>query len=421
MKSLILVTLLACAPPIAAAPDPNPVPAQITISNVNLFDGEHQLGQRDVVIRGERIEAILPPGTAPAGPSIDGRGKTLLPGLIDAHTHADGDRSTLTTSIRYGVTTVLDMLGGSTGTRALQRVRDDPSDTQVADFYGAGFPVTAPGGHGTQWWGTQWGPVPTLKSGDDADAFVAARAAEGSDFIKVVLAPGNATVRRNTLDLATTKAVVNAARKRGKRTVVHISRYDDAWAAFEAGANGIAHIWFDGGCNRTVVAKAKAANAFVIPTLSVYEKFAPLGRVGGTPILADARLTRGLSKEARERIAERAKLPIHEFQPMMEAVRCLHHAGVPILAGPDAPNDGTWFGVGMHRELELLTLAGLSNEDALRAGSANVADAFGLSDRGRIASGLRADLLLVEGNPADDITATRSIVQVFKRGTVVRR
>lgn len=387
-----------------------------TFSNVNVFDGERQLGRRDVVIRGARIEAILAPGTVRIGLLIDGHGKTLLPGLMDAHMHADGDRSALETSIGFGVTTVIDMMGTSAGTRVLQRIRDNPAETQVADFYGAGYAVTAPSGHGTQ-----WGPVPTLKPGADADAFVAARLAEGSDFIKVMLAPGSFAARRNTLDLSTTQAVVRAAKKRGKRTVVHISRYDDAWAAFEAGANGIAHIWFDGGCNRPVVAKAKVAKAFVIPTLALYEKYATAGSVGGLTVSADPRLTYRLSKGARERIAERPEVALHDFPQMLSAVRCLYRAGVPILAGSDAPNDGTWFGASVHRELELLSLAGLSNEESLRAATANAADAFGLSDRGRIARGLRADLILVEGNPVMDITATRSIARVFKRGVSVRR
>jgi hypothetical protein len=91
-------------------------------------------------------------------------------------------------------------------------------------------------------------------------------------------------------------------------------------------------------------------------------------------------------------------------------------AGVPILAGTDTPNPGTAHGVSMHRELELLVEAGLTPAQALAAATAVPAARFGLADRGRIAPGLRADLVLVKGDPTTDITATRRIAGVWKRG-----
>jgi len=78
-------------------------------------------------------------------------------------------------------------------------------------------------------------------------------------------------------------------------------------------------------------------------------------------------------------------------------------------------------GVSIHRELELLVQAGLSSKAALAAATSVPADHFGLEDRGRIAPGLRADLLLVEGDPTEDITATRKIVGVWKEGVKINR
>ena len=89
---------------------------------------------------------------------------------------------------------------------------------------------------------------------------------------------------------------------------------------------------------------------------------------------------------------------------------------MPILAGTDAPNPGTAHGSSMHRELELLVKAGLTPEAALAAATSVPAKVFALTDRGRIAKGMRADLVLVSGNPAEDITATRDIVQIWKGG-----
>jgi imidazolonepropionase-like amidohydrolase len=92
------------------------------------------------------------------------------------------------------------------------------------------------------------------------------------------------------------------------------------------------------------------------------------------------------------------------------------HGRTAILAGTDAPNEGTTYGAGLHRELELLVEAGLTPVEALRAATSVSAAAFDLNDRGRIAAGARADLLLVDGDPTVDIRTTRNILHVYKRG-----
>jgi hypothetical protein len=100
----------------------------------------------------------------------------------------------------------------------------------------------------------------------------------------------------------------------------------------------------------------------------------------------------------------------------VEAIGQLRQAHVPILAGTDAPNPGTANGASMHGELLLLVQAGLTPAEALEAATANPAKAFRLNDRGAIAPGMRADLLLLKGDPATDITATREIAGVWKAG-----
>jgi hypothetical protein len=109
------------------------------------------------------------------------------------------------------------------------------------------------------------------------------------------------------------------------------------------------------------------------------------------------------------------------YDAAIAAVRQLKAANVPILAGTDAANPGTAHGISLHGELELLVQAGLTPLEALRAATSAPAKAFGLSDRGRIAPGMRADLLLVEGNPSQDIRMTRRIVGVWKAGTALDR
>jgi imidazolonepropionase-like amidohydrolase len=102
-------------------------------------------------------------------------------------------------------------------------------------------------------------------------------------------------------------------------------------------------------------------------------------------------------------------------------VRRLADAGVTLLAGTDAPNPGTVFGASLHRELELLVRCGISPAQVLAAATAEPARVFGLADRGRVAAGQRADLVLVSGDPLTDITATRAIERIWRGGIACDR
>ena len=104
------------------------------------------------------------------------------------------------------------------------------------------------------------------------------------------------------------------------------------------------------------------------------------------------------------------------FATMQAAVRSLHEAGVNILVGVDAANLGTWYGVSMHREMQLLVDIGMTPVEVLHGATAAAADAFRLNDRGHIAPGYRADMILVEGDPTVDILRTRKLHTIWKAG-----
>jgi hypothetical protein len=149
------------------------------------------------------------------------------------------------------------------------------------------------------------------------------------------------------------------------------------------------------------------------------------GTGGGAPLVEDARLKPYLTPAARGILVQgfprRAGAPATSYAAAQATVRQLRAAGVPILAGTDAGNPGTSHGAALHRELELLVQAGLTPVEALAAATSAPARAFRLADRGRIAPGLRADLVLVDGDPTRDITATRGIAGVWKGGVPVDR
>lgn len=402
------------------ADNPPALPAgnSFAIRDVRVFDGDAVVDGANIVVRDGRIAAVGKGVAIPRGVEVvDGRGKTVLPGLIDAHTHDWGEAQR--DALRFGVTTELEMMGAVPSLPGYRAQRESLARTDQADVFSAGAAVTVPGGHGTEY----GFPVPELKPGDDAAAFVQARIDEGSDFVKIIVDDlhGFDTPRRMpTLSRAQIEASIRAARERKRLSIVHVSAMDDAQHALDAGADGLAHVFMDTVADDAVVAAAKRHGAFVVPTLSVIAGFQRGGE--GAVLADDARLKPRLS--AGQAATLRAQFP-GSFKPFpaldraIESTRRLHAAGVELLAGTDAGNPGTAHGTSLHGELALLVRAGLTPLEALRAATSKPAARFGLKDRGRIAPGLRADLLLVEGDPTRDITATRAIVRIWKNGYAI--
>jgi imidazolonepropionase-like amidohydrolase len=386
------------------------------IQNVRVFDGQRMHPSRSVLVDGASIADGDFRGKAPAGAKvIDGKGRTLLPGLIDAHVHAYRHHEL---PLLFGVTTQIDMFTGVSVMQDITRRMQGGANGDQADLFSAGTLATAPGGHGTEYGMA----IPTLTKPEEAQAFVDARIAEGSHFIKIVMEAGDPGRAFKSLDAATVKALIDAAHKRGKLAVVHISTLADACAALEAGADGLVHLFVGEQITPqdldSFAKLARAKKAFIIPTFSVMESIAGLA---SADIIGDPAMQALLDKQQK---SELAKGYGKQARPQLMAapkavVAALRKAGVPLLAGTDAGNAGTQYGVSMHHEMLALTQAGLTPAEALAAATSVPAQAFKLPSRGRIAKGYKADLLLVEGDPGADIAATRRIVEVWKDGALV--
>jgi hypothetical protein len=274
--------------------------------------------------------------------------------------------------------------------------------------------ATTPEGHGTEY-GME---VPTLSRPDEAAAWVDARFAEGSDWIKIVYDDGRlyGIETMTTLDLATVGAVIEAAHARDRQAVVHASRLADALAVLEAGADGLVHVWLDEVIAPQDAARIAELGAFVIPTLSV--NLSVTGGTGHRRLLEGPAAAR-LSRAQRDSLGR--SFPVRDSsrangQASQRSVEPLYAAGVPLLAGSDAPNPGTAFGITLHRELRLLGDAGLPTAAALAAATSVPADAFRLADRGRLAADQLGDLVLVEGDVREDLSRTLDIAAVWKDG-----
>ena len=384
--------------------------AATAFHDVAVFDGQKMQPPTNVIIEGDHIVRIGS-GPDPAGATVvDGRGKTLLPGLIDAHAHPF--LAALKDALSFGVTTELDMLGIPEGAAEAKK-RASPDE---ADLRTAGYAVTAPGGHGTEY----GFPTPTLKTAAEAQAFVDARIKEGSDFIKIIYDDGKSYgIHFNTISKETLRAAVTAAHKRGKLAVVHIATLQAARDAIDAGADALVHLFIDKSPDPEFGRFAAKHRVFVVPTLSV---LASACGTNGAALLEDHHLAPYIASWQRENLKRKfPKEPPATCGAPAETIKLLRAAGVPVLAGTDAPNPGTAHGVSLHGELERLVAAGLTPSEALAGATSLPAARFHLDDRGVIAPGKRADLLLVEGDPSKDITATRAIVGVWKAGVRLDR
>ncbi|MDJ0654665.1 MAG: CIA30 family protein [Xanthomonadales bacterium] len=418
---LILVGLAVFVLVLATLPTPRTTPDEVTprgdfaIVDVLLFDGEQFQEHRDVWVEQGRIKAVGRKLALPDDlPRVAGQGRTLLPGLIDAHVHSFGD--VLSDSVRFGATTVLDQFTALDLTPNRVADRSSIGFSGAADLFSAGMLATAPGGHGTQY-GMQ---VDTLTAPEQARDWVRARKEEGSDWIKIVIEDGSAyDFQLAALDRATIAAVIEAAHAEDLLAVAHVSRLSAALMAVELGIDGLVHVWADQLISDADAARIADAGVFVTPTLAVIASVAgqtPSRDLAGS---LDADLLSAMQSSTLE--GQFGATSEHDLDIALQNVGRLHRAGVTILAGTDVPNPGTASGLSLHVELDLLVQAGLTPAEALAAATSLAATAYGLDDRGRVADQQLADLVLIAGDIRGDVSFSSRIARLWKDGEPVTR
>ena len=378
----------------------------LVLSGGRVWDGvEDTTALGDVAIENGLIVGA-PSGDAQA---IDVSGCTVLPGLIEAHTHLafnaqpdwravfDGDTprsmqlrmaGAAQRMVRAGITTARD-LGAPTALAVSLRdaLRDELLDGP--DLLVAGAPVTTTGGH--CWF-----------MGGEADGIegvrtaVRERAKAGVDWIKVMASGGNMTPGTNVYAPQYTveepRALVDEARRLNRRVTAHAHGVRGIEAAIAGGVDMIEHCSFQSpegaDADPEVIASIADAGVRVSPTISP-----GTARFKGT-----------------DRWERRARL-----------TRALLDAGCELVMStdsgiPNAPHDELGFAMGLLQEL-----SGLSAFEVLRLATSTSAERLGFHDRGRVEVGMRADLLVVEGDPTADLAALQRVQLVVAGGRVVHR
>jgi hypothetical protein len=409
----------------------------VAIEHVRVFDSEQATALEDqtVVIQGERI-ALVGPSASINVPKdadvVDGRGKTLLPGLFDMHAHLQALDGIL--NIASGVTTARDMGNDIDELKHLQ----DQWDSGAAigpRVWKAGFID----GHGPF-------QAPTGLYADTAE--------EAQDDVNHYADLGYIQIKLySSLNPDFVPGIVKTAHARGLRVSGHIPNGMIASQFVEDGADEIQHINFiylnfladkvkdtrtperftAVGANAAKIdLQSKQVNDFITlllqhhttvdVTLATFEGMFT-GRPGKVspdfaPVLSrlPAQVQRGAYSGGLPVTAENDQLYKDSYQAMLSMTKRMYDAGIPILAGTDATA-----GLMLHRELELEVEAGIPPAKALQIATFNAARLLKQNkDLGSIAVGKRADLVLVEGNPIEHISDIRRCRLVMKNGVLYK-
>jgi imidazolonepropionase-like amidohydrolase len=377
-----------------------------------------------VVIIGTRIAAV---GTETAAPPpgtkiIDATGQTLLPGLFDLHTHLTASAGTgvsgdwgknLKAYLACGVTTVNDYATYSELFWPMRQLL--ATGTLMGPRINMAVRMSTTGGHGTE---GGWGDFMTLLANTPEQARAETKRALSfkPDVIKVFTDGWRygAAPNLTSMNYETLSAIVAEAHAASIKIFTHTVTLAGAKIAARAGVDVLVHGIGDADVDQELIEIMKAKGTTYVSTLAVYEFKSGAER---SPRLAGllepdvkATLRPGSATEVRAERQER-------WRHLTGNVHKLFEAGIPVAVGTDAGMTGTYHGAATLREFELLVKSGLTPMQALTAGTSVSAKALGVqAERGTIAPGKLADLVLIDGRPDEQITDLQKTRRVFLGG-----
>jgi imidazolonepropionase-like amidohydrolase len=440
MKRLLLsILIFLCAGFISADARKQNNENIIAIIGATVIDGTGgEPSKQTVVIRGDRIQAVGPNVEPPDGARrIAAEGMTLLPGLFDLHTHlpyssasgvANDWPKNLKAYLYCGVTSVVDF--GAYGEMFEPMRRLIQTGAVAVPRISLAARITTPGGHGSEGGRGEFFSL-EVSTAREARSAVRYALAYQPDVIKVFTdgwrygaAPDMTSMNEETLT-----ALVDEAHKNGLEVLTHTVTLERAKIAARAGVDVIAHGIGDKAVDEELFKQMKAKSTTYAPTLAVYE---PRGRDILTPLLSAV-----LTPPARSRFvapqnppmrpadgsAENGDAPrLRRWTTLQNNTAALRNAGIAFGVGTDAGVTGTHHGWATLRELQLLVAGGLTPNEAITAATGAAARAIKVDgERGTIAPGKLADLVLVEGEPHKDIHDIEKIKRIFLGGREIDR
>lgn len=357
------------------------------IKDVKLFDGNKVTEHTNVYVKDglvKRIESNEETINCNYQYLIDGKSKTLIPGLINAHVHIQNSNN-LKEAAQAGVLTMLDLNCLTEDSIPVYQNLND--SVQYAYFYTSGVGADMPNAVLKHLSSGRYIPSP-LKSKMDVEKFIAKGIQNKVSYIKIFQ---DSRLPEKFSD-AVFKNLISETHKNNLVATVHTETMRDAKYAFDNGADILAHAWVDSVLSESDLAKWKSRAFYVTPTFLIHS------------IIINNMHPKSYLEQ---------KLMLHEIQRLQDA-------GIKILAGTDAPNLGINFGTDFYKELAFYVQAGLSPEDALKSATIHSAKAYQLKDKGVIKEGLSADFVLINGDILKDIQQLNNISNVWKKGVKIR-
>ena len=378
-----------------------------------------------VVIRGERIEAVGPDLPAPAGARIiDATGKTIIPGFFDLHTHltaspvsgmaADWGKNAAA-YLAAGITSINDFAEYSEMYPPMRALLASQIAGPHVHFAAR---LSTPGGHGTE---GGWGDFVTLTASTPAEGKARIRTALAGhpDVIKIFTDGWRygAAPDLTSINLPTLTAMVEEAHAGKVRVFTHTVTLAGAKTATRAGVDVLAHGVGDAPVDHELISLMREHGTFYVPTLSVYQLHDPKAL---RPLAAS--LMSPLAWEAVGNLKSPAETEAHaaRWENLRDSVQSLQEAGVPVAIGTDAGMAGTYHGYATLNEIERFANAGLTPLEAISAATSVSARALGIqSERGVIAPGMFADVVILDGHPEQNIADIEKVAEVFKDGAEI--
>ena len=382
-------------------------------TGATLIDGTDRapVPNATIVVRDGRVVAAGPASSVkvPAGAErVTLDGKTVIPGLINAHGHVNGPKD-LDTYAAYGVTTVFSLGGEPPSVFAARAAQNTPALDRARVFLA--------------------GPVLSPKTPDEARAQVAEDAAQKVDIIKIRVDDNLGTAPKMAPELY--RAVIAEAHKRGMRVATHLFYLADAKSLLDAGSDFVAHSVRDADVDSEFIAKLKQRNVCVSPTLMrevstfVYETTPDFFSDSLFLTHANRVWMANLEKPAAQQ-AMRASPAAQRYKVALEVakrnLKTLSDAGIPIAMGTDTGPTGRFQGYFERMELEQMVSAGLTPRQALTAATRDAARCMKLDrDLGTIEPGKWADFVVLDADPLANISNVRRIASVWIAGNQVKR
>lgn len=387
----------------------------IVIKNVHIIVGDgSELKNQSVYIKNNRIEKITSETLDLKNVQvIDGTDKTLMPGLIDSHVHIQGinNRSDEDSNrflaetvpeifseriLPYGITTVKDLCAPR---RVIYKLMDKINSGEITgpELLVVGPNFTAPDGHPAS---TLGGDNPWIRkeladevsSPEEVSVAIAKLKAAGVDFLKLTYQGGDYWYFDKKLEIAKLdkplmEQVIREGKENGLKTTAHVFYKEDVRDLLNAGIYGVEHGVLDEvlSSDDDLIKLWKESGAYFVPTVNAmtYEK------------------------------------DPNRLKNSILNLKTLYDAGIPIAMGTDNMLE-TMSGDTEHRELQYYVEAGLTPMQAIVTAAKSGAEYLGISDRkGTVEEGKEADLILLDKNPAEDISYIQFIDKVFLKGKIV--